>query len=66
MVGHIEYLLTGKPDAAVHLPPGLDLVSYIRYRINIEHPGYQSIEDYGITHDLINYAITESKYVFGR
>lgn len=66
MVGQIEYLLTGKPDAASRLPSGLDLQSYIRYRINVEHPGYRRIEDYGITDELINYAIAESRYVFGR
>lgn len=66
MICHIEYLLTGKPDAATHLPAGLDLPSYIRYRITVEHPGHKRLEEYGITDDLINYAIAESKYVFGR
>jgi hypothetical protein len=66
-VGHIEYLLTRKPDAATRLPPGLSLLSYIRYRISQEHPNNQYLRPQdGLTDEFIQYAISESKYVFGR
>jgi hypothetical protein len=66
-IGHVEYLLTGKPDAASHLPRGLTLLSYIRYRINREHPDNTYVrEEDGYTDQFIQYAVEESKYVFGR
>ena len=66
-VAHIEYLLTGKPDAAKFLPRGLSLLTYIRYRIGLEHPEnpYVRQQD-GFTDEFIAYAVDESKYVFGR
>jgi hypothetical protein len=66
-VGHIEYLITGRPDAATLLPRGLSLLAYIRYRISREHRNnpYVRAED-GFTDNFIEYAIAESKYVFGR
>jgi hypothetical protein len=67
LIGHIEYWLTRKSDAAEHIPPGLTLISYIRYRIGVEHPNNSHVQpEQGYTDEFIEYALAESKYVFGR
>ncbi len=65
LVGHIEYLLTKKNDAAVHLPEFDSLADYMRYRIRAEHPKNSNVsaED-GFTDKFFAYAVEESRFVF--
>jgi hypothetical protein len=65
-LGRIEYLLTKRPDAAMHVPLGLSLVGYIKYRIAVEHTHDPYASGCGITDELIEYAIAESEFVFRR
>lgn len=67
LAGHIEYKLTGKPDAAVHLPEFSTFLEYMRYRMHVEHPknAYLSPE-HGFTDELLAYALEESRFVFRR
>lgn len=67
LVGAIEYLLTKKADAAVHLPEFSSLTEYMRHRIRVEHPKNPSLsaED-GFTDEFFAYAVEESQVVFGR
>jgi len=65
-LGRIEYLLTKRPDAALHIPRGLSLVGYVKYRVAIEHPHDPYSSGCGITDELVEYAIAESELVFHR
>ena len=67
LVGSIEYLLTKKPDAAVHLPEFRSLAEYMRHRIRAEHPNnpHLSSND-GFTDEFFAYALEESRFIFGR
>jgi hypothetical protein len=67
LAGHIEYLLTRKNDAALHLPSFDTFIDYMRYRIRLEHPSnpYLTAEQ-GYTDEFFEYALQESRFVFGR
>ena len=65
LVGHIEYLLTKKNDAAVHLPEFGSLADYMRHRIRAEHPKNSSLsEKDGFTDEFFAYAVEESRFDF--
>ena len=67
LAGHIEYKLTGNPQAAVHLPAFSTFLDYMRYRIKIEHPKNPYLgSQYGYTDEFLQYALDESRHVFGR
>lgn len=64
---HIEYRLTGNPQAGERLPEFERFVEYMRYRIHEEHPDNPYIApQYGCTDEFLQYALDESRYVFGR
>lgn len=67
LAGHIEYKLTGKPDAAAHLLEFNTFLEYMRYRIHVEHPKNPHLgpED-GFTDEFLAYALEESRFVFER
>lgn len=66
-IGHIEYLMTGIPDAAVHLPEFNSLTDYMRHRIRVEHPNNSNLgPDDGFTDEFFAYALEESRFVFDR
>jgi hypothetical protein len=64
---HIEYRLTGNPQAGESLPEFERFVDYMRYRIHEEHPDNPCIApQYGYTDEFLQYALDESRHVFGR
>lgn len=67
LAGHIEYKLTGNPQAAKHLPEFETFLDYMRYRIQVEHPKNPYVgPQYGYTDAFLQYALEESRHVFGR
>ena len=67
LVGSIEYLLTKKPDAAVHLPEFGSFAEYMRHRIRTEHPNNPHLSSAdGFTDEFFAYALEESRFIFGR
>lgn len=67
LAGHIEYKLTGNPCAAEHLPEFESFLAYMRYRIHVEHPKNPYLgQQYGYTDEFLQYAVDESRHVFGR
>lgn len=67
LAGHLEYRLTGKSDAAEHLPEFNIFLEYMRYRIHVEHPNNPHLgPDDGFTDEFLTYALEESRFVFGR
>lgn len=67
LAGHIEYKLTGNPQAAAHLPAFETFLAYMRYRIQSEHPRNPYLgPQYGYTDEFLQYALDESRYVFAR
>ena len=67
LAGHIEYKLTGNPQAAETLPKFNKFIDYMRYRIELEHPKNPYLgPQYGYTDAFFEYALEESRHVFGR
>ena len=67
LAGHIEYRLTGNPRAADTLPEFTSFIEYMRYRIHAEHPKNPYLGSrYGFTEEFFQYAVDESRHVFGR
>ena len=66
-IGAVEYLVTGIPDAAVHLPEFDSWTAYMRHRLQVEHPNNPNLgsED-GFTDEFFAYALEESRFVFDR
>jgi hypothetical protein len=66
LLRQVESELTKSNPAARTLPEQLDLISYIKHRIEQEHPIDPYPPGCGVTDQLIWYAIEESKLVFLR
>jgi len=67
LAGHIEYRLSGDPRAATKLPEFASFLEYMRYRIQSEHPKNPYLgPEYGYTDEFLQYALDESRHVFGR
>jgi hypothetical protein len=67
LAGHIEYKLTGNPRAAETIPEFGRFIDYLRYRVQAEHPKNPYLgPQYGYTDEFFEYALEESRHVFGR
>ena len=67
LAAHIEYKLTGNPRAAESLPEFNRFIDYMRYRVEMEHPKNPYLgQQYGYTDAFFEYALEESRHVFGR
>jgi len=67
IAGTIEFELTGKADAATHLPSFEKFTEYLRYRVKKEHPKLPYLgSEYGFTEEFYEYALYESRHVFKR
>lgn len=65
LCGHVDYLVTGKPDAAVSLPPFAAIRDYVRYAVVREHPN-AGLSPTTMTDQFLDYAIDEAAHVFRR
>ncbi|MGZ5008225.1 MAG: hypothetical protein ACXWE9_05650 [Methylobacter sp.] len=63
LCGHVDYLFTGKPDAAVRLPEFTALKDYVRYVVMREHPT-SGLSRSTLTDEFLEYAIAEAEHVF--
>ena len=65
LCGHVDYLVTGKPDAAVRLPACAAIRDYVRFAVVREHPD-AGLSPATMTDQFLDYAIDEAAHVFLR
>lgn len=63
LCGSVDYLFTGRPDAAVHLPEFTALRDYVRYVVMREHPN-SGLTRSTLSDEFLDYAIAEAEHVF--